>query len=216
MTWTDALVEVGKFVGGSAILLAAAAWLIRAWITQGLSRDLANHKAALERASAVEVERLRHELELVSADVTKRTTLLNEKRAEVIAELYKRLVDFMTAADHYVSLGQIVRLTGHDMPKMQGKLSETSQALAEYYPHHAIYFSEKLSRGLAELYQTTRLALVRAPLQVELDHQDDPALNEKRDAAWNEAAKTVRESGPKLLRQIEKEFRELLGVKDPT
>jgi hypothetical protein len=214
MTLTDALVEVGKFVGGSAVLLAAVAWLIRVWISHGLGRDLANHKAALERASAVEVERLRHELELVSADVTKRTTLLNEKRAEIISELYKKIVEFMTAAERYVEYGELVRMDGAEMRRAQGRLSEASRALYEYYPLHKIYFSEKLSRGLDELYKSVRFAVVRAPLQVELDHQDEPELNEKRDAAWNDAAKAVRENGAQLMRQIEKEFRDLLGVKD--
>jgi len=95
----DTFYDVLGFVGGSGVLLAAVAWLIRAALSHGMARDLEAFKAKLQSASTTEAERLRHELHLVASDVEKRTGLLNEKRAEVIAELYKRLVDFVSAAE---------------------------------------------------------------------------------------------------------------------
>lgn len=102
----DTLYDVLGFVGGSGILLAAVAWLIRSALSHAVARDLEAFKANLQTASTMGAERLRHELHLVAADVEKRTGLLNEKRAEVIAELYKRLIDFLSAAESFASYAE--------------------------------------------------------------------------------------------------------------
>lgn len=41
--------ETIKFLGGSAILLGAVAWLIRSIISQGLSKDIAVFKTEIQK-----------------------------------------------------------------------------------------------------------------------------------------------------------------------
>jgi hypothetical protein len=168
MTLADALAEVGKFVGGSAVLLGALTFLVRKWFEHGLSRDLANqrnaferdleshraaldrdlesHKAALDGASTAEADHLRHELELVAADVVKRTTLLNEKRIEVIAELYKRLVEFLYAAESFAAVAEYAGEPSKDEKAIT--LGKKAQRFHEYFNFNRIYFSAKVCDAL--------------------------------------------------------------------
>ncbi|HXX18696.1 MAG TPA: hypothetical protein VEJ46_04790 [Candidatus Acidoferrum sp.] len=88
MNWTD----IFKTLAGSLVVSGAAAWLLRSLWSQMLSRDLEAFKAKLENRSAIEIERLRGELKRAAFEHETRYARLHEKRAEVLEELFKRLV----------------------------------------------------------------------------------------------------------------------------
>jgi len=133
----DTINSVLAFVGGSAVLLAAAAWLIRAVLTHGMNRDLEEFRSRLQSTSELQAEQLRHELRLVAADVEKRSALLNEKRAQVIAELYRRLADFLSSAQSFAAIAEF----GGEPPKEEKAiaLGEKAADFFTYYQHHRIY-----------------------------------------------------------------------------
>lgn len=204
---------VGTFVGGSAVLLGALAWLLRTWFNHGLSRDLANHAAALDRATQIEAARLQHDLELVAADVVKRTTLLNEKRAEVVAELYKRLVEFLFAAESFAAIAEY---SGEPPKEEKAKiLGDKAQQFHEYFHHHRIYFSEKLCDGLQELFRAVTGPTMSFRMWMRLAENNAGRSVEKYHESWDAAWKAIQEVVPPLRTKVEKEFRDLLGVKDP-
>ena len=105
--------EVVKFLGGTAIAIAAIGWLVRSLIGHFLSKDVESFKQRLQSESTVELERLRHSLRLIASEREKQVHLLHERRAEVIAELYARLKEFVGAAGSFASLvewkGETVR-----------------------------------------------------------------------------------------------------------
>jgi hypothetical protein len=78
--------------GGGAVLLGAAAWLIKTVLNDRLARDAEGFKAQLKADADKEIETLKSSLQMVAVEHQVRFSNLHEKRAEVIAELYKRLV----------------------------------------------------------------------------------------------------------------------------
>ena len=76
------------FLGGSTILIGAVAWLAKTIVSQGLSKDLAVFKTELQQKSSIEIQKV---------------SVLHSKRAEVIAELYRLLVEYIGAAESYAS-----------------------------------------------------------------------------------------------------------------
>jgi hypothetical protein len=202
---------IGAVVGGSSVLLLGLAWLLRQWFTHGLTRDLENHKAALDRETQAAAARQRHELEIAAAEVTKRSAMLAEKRAAVIAELYKRLCEFMQASDTFALLGGLIG--GEAAVESSEKFFVTSQAFDQYFQVNRIYFSEKLCSGLSEIHVALNFALTRARHLEQLHNKSERTIEEER-KAWEEAHNMARVKGPEMLRQIEAEFRGLLGVKE--
>jgi hypothetical protein len=230
---TDVLAYVGTFVGGSAVLLGALSYLVKKWFEHGLMRDFANqrnaferdleghkaaldrelqsHKAALDRASTAEADRLRHELELTAADVVKRTTLLNEKRAQVVAELYKLLIDFVFAAESFAAVAEY---SGE--PNKDQKAEILGKAASEFYiyfQHHRIYFSAKVCDGIQELFHAVHGPTRTFRMWQQLAKENSLA-GEKHHLSWDKAWKAIQDDVPPLRNKIEAEFRALLGVTD--
>jgi len=86
--------EFFKFVGGSAVLLAAVAWLIRSLVVHLLDKDIAVFRKDLERQA------FEHEV---------RYRRVDEFVAEHLEEVYKRLLALYQAVGDYV---QDVELAG--------------------------------------------------------------------------------------------------------
>ena len=108
--------EVVKFLGGTALVLAAVGWLVRSLIGHFLSKDVESFKHRLQSESTVELERLRHSLRLVASEHEKQIHLLQERRAEVIAELYARLIEFLGAAESFASLAECTQKLPSSFP----------------------------------------------------------------------------------------------------
>jgi hypothetical protein len=86
--WTD----VAKTLGSTAIICAAIIFITKTFWSQLLARDLEGFKAKLENRNSVEIERLRSDLKRVAFEHETRYVKLHEKRAEILEELFKRLV----------------------------------------------------------------------------------------------------------------------------
>jgi len=93
INWQDVIVTVFSTIGGGAVLLGAAAYLIKAALTQRLLLDAEMFKGQLKASADAEIERLKVSLQMSALEHEVRFSKLHEKRAEVIAELYGRLVE---------------------------------------------------------------------------------------------------------------------------
>ena len=55
---------VVAILGGQAVLLAAAAWLARSFMSQVLAKELERFRAELSRETALSIERFKHDLQV--------------------------------------------------------------------------------------------------------------------------------------------------------
>ena len=101
------LEDILKTVGIAAVASGAFAWLVRSLTTHRLNKDIEEHKNRLRSDAAIELESLKHQLRLSAVEHERRFALLQERRAGVIAELYKRLVKGSGAAGSFASLVEV-------------------------------------------------------------------------------------------------------------
>jgi hypothetical protein len=106
------LVQLITSAAVSTVLAAALVWLSRLWISERLKsaikseyeQKLETHKAQLKAQSDIEIERLRSQLSIAATEHQVRFSRLHEKRAEVVAETYKLLLDLHQRLANYVSI----------------------------------------------------------------------------------------------------------------
>jgi hypothetical protein len=101
INWQDVIVTVFTTIGGGTVLLGAAAYVIKTALTQRLLLDAEGFKAQLKASADAEIERLKVSLQMSALEHEVRFSKLHEKRAEVIAELYGRLVEISTLVHQY-------------------------------------------------------------------------------------------------------------------
>jgi phage gpG-like protein len=205
----NSLNEVLAFVGGSGILLGAVAWIIRGVMSHAMNRDLEAFKSQLQNATSLESERLRHDLRLVAADSEKRSALLNERRALIISELYKKLVDFLGAAESFAAIAD----WGNEPTKEEKAviLGDKATEFFSYYQYHRIYFSEELANQLRALFDAVHGSARMLSFWMHRQKASSQAADNHWEA-WEKAWSTIEKDVPPILTAIEHEFRALLGV----
>lgn len=184
------LARFGIAVGGVGFVVA---YLIRKLTEQQLSKDLEEFKSDLQRAT--EIEKLEY-------------TILQEKRASVISELYSLLSDFEDSARNLTLFPQL----SSDLPEIEkAKLvAENANKFQNYYFKHRIYFNDETCQLVEKLNNVIQGTLNTTEYQnsvllfknIEIDHARVPLKT------------IIEEMIPSLRRNLEDIFRELLGIKN--
>ena len=90
-------------LGGQAVLLAVLGFLGRAVATHWLDKDLRTFEAKLKAAANESVANMTHELEKAKLEHQVRFSKLHERRADIIAEVYRLLAYFYASSASYAS-----------------------------------------------------------------------------------------------------------------
>jgi hypothetical protein len=192
INWQEVIIAIGSTVGGGAVLLSAAAWLIKTALTSKLTRDTEEFKAQLQKI-AVE-----HQV---------RFSKLHEKRAEVIADLYERLVKDQWAARLFV-------LNSEYSDPNQEKLFRTMQQelgdLNLFFDTHRIYLPDSVCTSLDEFLYEVQEKVLTAGLFGPIQPTDEAASRQKRET-FKKAYEDFRTGIPAARAALEKEFRTILG-----
>lgn len=205
----SALEVVITALGGSSLLVAGAAWLARSIISQYLEKDIGVFKANIERESASEIARLRHDLEMLLNEHRVKFESLHSKRSEVIAELYGKIVEFYEGIDGFISF--ILLCEDKDVEDEASKLWLKVDAFKKYAEIHRIYFSKELCDLLDKLYDTADEPTSK--LMVSAEYQNDD-VNGKENLykSWHDAKDSLENEVKEIRKIIENEFRCLIGV----
>jgi hypothetical protein len=157
-------------------------------------------KRIIDRWFKAREQAYEQELKIASQRDNIRFSKLHEDRAQVIKELYTKLVDFRNSG----SMHMIV-------PKDAGfkKLFyEHFTELTSYFQRHKIYFSEPVCELIDKLSVEMQIAVSDQYVQQAREAKGEQLQKEDLDKKWPVIQKML----PDLLKQIEKEFRQLLGV----
>lgn len=95
-------------LGGNVALLAVVAFLGKALISQWLNKDLDRFKQELTHQGAQQLETLRSNLQIAASEHAIILTKLQEKRAEIIGELYGQISAGVRELTSYVRPLQLV------------------------------------------------------------------------------------------------------------
>lgn len=200
MNWSSLLQNLGAFAIASGLL----AWLVKKLIDQSLKRSLQAFEADLKRRNDVEIERLRSDLRSASFEHETKFARLHETRAEIVAELYKRLVQTEDAINTLLSPGQ---------PAVQEDREVQFHQVGDlwrFFDERQIYFDEEL----CELMDKQRQNLTESAvyfLSPELVRDPSGQFVEPVQTRLDELVKSI----PAIRHAIERRMREMLGVSKP-
>lgn len=209
------VVDLLKYVGTPAVVVAACAWLLRALVQESLRRETDRLRASVERDSAVSLEKLRgeaerqletlrHGFDLRLEEHKVRFARLQEKRVDLIVALYAGVSRVASA----VSVASLLLRVYSDPKEWHELLDEVERACAEAEPaSHA-----------ALLYLPTPIAdrvfkMIRAAKDAGL--YGNFAANEKDASAQKVVAAFTNElkmDFPIVFEELGRDLRSLLGV----
>jgi len=160
-----------------------------------------------------DLEKFKGDLQIATIEHEIRFSKLHEKRAEVLAELYKLLVEAVWSAEEFASPMEF-----EGDPDKKEKYKNAMNAVAQYFrffEQHRIYLPERLCPSLEVFARKLRKPTIRLGVYLSIEHPTENTIREKHEA-WNEAWSTVKEEIPNLRAEIETEFRKLLDARDNT
>lgn len=199
-------------LGGTAIAVAAVAWLARSIITTWLSKDVEAYKNQLEAQSAMALERLRSDLQILAARRNVEYSRIHEKRLEIISELAGKIRDFHEKVTAYVSAWEVAG--------GQTKEERRNLAVAALTEFNKYFLPRRffLPKKTAQKIEAFRSGLDKLSIDFmfyveqrrEVKNDPDKELN-----VWREANEYTEEKAPILIDELEDDFRNILGV-EPT
>ena len=96
--------ELTVLLGGTVAAVAAVAWLARSLTAHILSKDLEHYKVALQAQNELELEKLRAELARQTLEHEIRFRRVDDKVAEVLADVYRHLFRLYESVSKYVKV----------------------------------------------------------------------------------------------------------------
>ena len=199
----------------SSIFSGFIVWLTKTWISQRLKESikseydqrLATHKAELEKESAIEIEKTKHELEKSIFEHNIKFQNIYKTRADIIAQLYKHLVVMVSSAASFSHLATFSGDASKD-EKLE-TLNNDAKEFHKFYAEHKIYFSSTTCKRIDDLWKT----VIDSNSDFAFWLQHDPKLGKsKTHDAWTAAWKTMQKEVPELMKELRGEFRDILGV----
>lgn len=211
MNEADAIFSaIGKILaslgGGAVLIFAFSAWLGRVWAERIMRNETARHSENLQklRAKLTEnLEELRASIKRTAFKFETRFSRLHTARAEVIADLFKKLV-----ALHRAAQSHLPGVLGGEQYKKT--FSECLKEAKDSFEPNEIYFDETLCKSIEtflnklDYYNYEKLM----DQSTRIPGQTDPDLK----ARMMERSNYVNEVMPELKRELTNEFRALLGV----
>ena len=157
------------------------------------------------------VEELRTCLRMSAFEHKIRFLRLHEKRAEILAELYKKLVEAVSVARVFVAPINLGIDEEADKKRYIDAI-EKSTLFYDYFDIHRIFLNHELCSKLEILFNH-----IRTPIEEHaflLEHPDyELKLGSDKIDIWSKAWKAITEKGvPEARKALENEFRTILGV----
>jgi hypothetical protein len=210
--------------GGNATLLIVLGFLARSLMRTWLTKDIKKFEADLKSKADSELERLRQDLkfrgdasieqlrsELQQAAIEHqvRFSNLHEKRATLIADLYKRLVEAFWDCERFVF--QI----GHR--EHQEEYLATHKRICDFYVFvetHRIYLPERVCASLANFISVLKKPVIDVYVYGgTIDYPDQQTMKERKEAFMT-AYEVFKNDIPAARKALEDEFRKILGVEN--
>ena len=187
--WQSLLVAFG----GNAAVLLVLGFLGRSLMSAVLAKDLEKFKAGLQQAG------IEHQI---------RFSKLHEKRATVLAKLYKLLVEASWRASDFTSP---VQFGDPDRKQQYVDARNGVAAYFRFFDQHRIWLPPELCDPLENFANQLRAPTIQLGVYLQINHPTEKTLQEQQEV-WSKAWATVSSDIPKLRSAIEAEFRRLLGA----
>lgn len=196
--WQDVITTLG----GNAVLLAAAAWLIKTLVSNRLTLDVEKFKMEVKASADIQIERMK--------SILARASHVHELQVQTLTTLYRHFFEAqaylqrMAASGRFdgeVSVDEYGRLCANAIASARDTLSEGRLLIP-------LDLVQQCDRFFTSLFQgQTHLAFAQHPMVVD---------GLQRAEFWDKAKKTAYEEVPGILQQIEKAARHVIHGESPT
>jgi len=204
------LEQIVTILGSATILVAAVAWITRSVINHFLSRDVEAYKARVKADLDVSLVQFRSELEIRAQEHNIVFSKMHERRAQVITDLYERLVEAIWAASSFVS---IFGFQGEPSKEEQYKAAmEKMGVFYRFFDKARIYLKQDLCKRIDDLFEKLRTPVIEYSTYIQFPPQFSEGEREKMDT-WVKAWKKVSQDDvPAARNALEIELRKILGA----
>jgi len=186
----------------ATLIASIVSGAIALYLTNRKQRELEEHKARLQGELEQSKLQMQNDLQLKFFEYQTRFSLLHQRQAEVIRDLYGMLGE----TNQY-----IIHLVSPTFDISDSKHAETTwakyQALAECYVKNRIYLEEETCNRIDELLLKMRLAMTKSSIG------QRPEPGGRGVELWHEAWKSVTNEVPPILKELETQFRSFLTPK---
>jgi hypothetical protein len=186
----------------ATLIASIVAGAVSLYLTNRKQRKLEEHKARLQGELEQSKLRMQNDLQLKFFEYQTRFSLLHQRQAEVIRDLYGMLGDAHEYIKHLVS---------PTFDPSDSKHAESTWAkyntLAECYVKNRIYLEEETCKRMDELLLKMRMAMTKSSLG------QRPEPGGRGIELWHEAWKSVSNEVPPILKELENQFRAFLKPK---
>jgi hypothetical protein len=170
-------------------VVGTVAWLLRGIIDQGFARDLQRYKS---------------DLELENFEHRERFSLIHQKRADVISTLYVKIARAKAVTADLIGIFQ---------PGGQSLIEKKNKAADIYNDMGSYFFENRLFLPHSTAEKTEQLVMAIRDVLIDFDtaQMGNDEYKPDRTGMWIEAYKRMRDEVPPILKELEDEFKDLLG-----
>jgi hypothetical protein len=196
--------HVVTILGGTGIAVAALAWLSKSLLTHFMTKDIEGHKAGLTAQNALELEKLRAEFARQAFEHEVQFRRVDEKVAEHLNEVYKRLHRFFETVHSFV---QPLEWSNAPPKEEKFKLARVaSEAFWEYLLANRVYIPPRL-------YSRVH-GLANKLVDIASDFQRGLQGERENEHYWTEAWDSVNGGANPLFSALVGEIQKRLGITD--
>lgn len=196
-------ITLGKLLGIIGAQTVLYIWVIKQWIKWRFEREADKKRAALKLEGDAQIERLRNSLQLVAYEQQIRFSKLHERRADIIAHLYKLLNEVPAIA------GQFVIMSPSD-PAQEKMAKEKVVELYFFIEDNRIYFPSHVCVLLDNFSAKLQKSVVYVSVYWKVESANENTRKEQRKVMLD-AVQALETEIPALKKEIEGEFRKMLG-----
>jgi hypothetical protein len=196
--------------GGGAITFGLSGYLGKIWAGRALQKqqqEYAQLNLQLTSQLGLVTEERKHLLQLRQLEHQVRFSKLHEKRAEVIAQIYRQLVETENEIKRFVLYQQGRRAPGEPIAADQ-KLRDFNI----YVDTHRIYFPEEIYDLLVNFHLAVIEPLAHAVAFGDIESHDATFQMQKQEG-FKHSREAFQSNIPAVRKALEHEFRLLLGDK---
>ena len=194
-------------LGGGAILIwALSSWLGKVWANRILEKDRLRYNR--------ELEVVKSELGRASQEYLIKFSSLQAERGKIIRDLYNKLMSAQRLMHSILKPFQSVgEPSPHDKIK---KFVQSFNESYQFYLDSRIYFPTRICKQIENLafkLRDAHIDITTYPVDPQdIEYRVSPELLKERREFWEKARTTFDTQAEALFRNIETEFRDLLGV----
>lgn len=199
---TDFFHQFLSMLISASLTVAALAFVAKALFAQLLKRDVENHKNEL----AKDLEQFKRTIDAVQFEHQTRFTVMQERRADVISELYKRMA---TAQVAVARMASPLQLGGTDKEAQRKEAAEAFEAIRDYFNVNKIFLGQTAADKCQPLMTLLHETFIEFDMSQGVWNQG--AIDHK---GWFGAWDKISAKFPAALVELEQQFHKILGISD--